>query len=320
MKKYISQTVSIVTLASLVAACGGGGGSSSGARNRGGAPGTPGTRVNEEAVTDGSNIQGSYKAVFSTLNPQVNGTVPGSLTILRKEEKLYFYLRLFAGKPQTWHPQNIYLGSRCPTAADDTNGDGYIDINEGNKVWGNVLVPLDHEPTTQRGGRNFYPMSDLSGSYFYERIVNFNSFFADLKAADPTPEDNISKLAPTEGLSLIGKVVVVQGVDAATILPETVGTAGRYRNFQTLPVVCGVIQKSDEAPGNPDATEIPGEVGSAEEWTDAPAPADEIDLGTGREAPTPAPATNNNEADRDGADSDDGGGEDPQSPEQPGLI
>ena len=204
-------------------------------------------------------LTGLYKADFMTLNSHLNGTLPGSATVLLKDDKIFFYLRLFAGKPRAWHQQAIRLGNRCPEKKDDTNGDGFIDINEADRVWGNIITPLDSDPGTQNSGRNFYPLGDLSGSYWYERIVNTQRFMTDLQSTDTNPEDNIVKIPSDQVFDFENKIVSILGIDEKTPLPETVATQGNKRAFQNLPIACGVIKKVYTAPGAMD-TGIPGPI------------------------------------------------------------
>ncbi len=213
---------------------------------------------------NGENINGLYMAKFFTMNPGVNGTLPGSATLQRQDDKFYAYIRLFGGAPNAWHQQNVHVGSRCPNAGDDTNGDGYIDIEEGNKVWGEVLLPLDSNIASQAAGKNIFPIADASGTYFYERVTNFNHMFDDLKSSDKNLEDNISKLSPDQGLDFKGKVVVVHGTAETVIYPDTVATAGRFMAHQTLPIACGVFTKVTSIPGQIEGEEIPGPVGDVE--------------------------------------------------------
>lgn len=268
MKSISLKVLTSLTALTLLASCGGGGGGGGGSKSGG-------AIQEEQARTDGGNIEGHYLATFTTLNPQVNGTIPGSASMVRKDDKIYAYIRLFAGGPKAWHKQNIYTG-RCPTAGDDTNGDGFVDINEAEAVLGNILVPLDSDISSQRAGRNFFPLGDLSGSYFYERITNFERFFRDLRSADTEPNDNIVKLGAEEGLSFEGKPVLIQGTVDTIVYPETVGTKGRYRPFQTLPIVCGVFQKVTTTPGTPDDGQIPGPVAPVEDGQDRPLPEDQL--------------------------------------------
>lgn len=218
---------------------------------------------------NGSNIRGLYMAKFFTINPGVNGTLPGSATIQRQEDKFFAYVRLFGGAPNAWHQQNIYEGSRCPNAGDDLNKDGYIDIEEGNKVWGKILIPLDSNIGSQSAGKNIYPVADASGSYFYERVTSFEKLFNDLKSEDKNFEDNVAKLLPEEGLDIEGRVVVIQGTADTVIYPETVASQDNRPPHLTLPIACGVFSPVTKIPGTPQSGEVPGEVDDVQEG-DAP--------------------------------------------------
>lgn len=289
MKTIASKIVSSVTLLSLLAAgCGRKTSSdkaSSPAAQGENTPATPATTATPATSTeetaspavavDGSNINGYYLATFITMNPHVNGTLPGSATFYRKEDRLHAYLRLFAGSPKAWHQQKVYTGTRCPSMADDTNADGYIDIIEAEAVVGKVLIPLDADLTTQNSGRNFYPVGDPSGSYHYERVVSFNRFLQDLKSDDKNLEDNVVKLAADEPLILEGKIIMIQGTAETVEYPETVASSNRHLPFQTLPIACGIFKKADIAPGSPDDEVIPGPVADVIEGQDRPAPDEE---------------------------------------------
>lgn len=276
--KYISRKVlSSLAILSLIVSCGQDSGDSS--------SGTGGSEVarpleEEYAPVDGSNIQGHYQAKFITLNPHVNGTIPGSANFLRKDDKLFAYVRLFAGGVKAWHMQHVYTGNRCPTMDDDTNGDGFIDINEAEAVLGKILIPLDADISSQMAGRRFFPLGDLSGYYHYERVTSFRRFLADLQAPDKDLDDDIVKLPPGEGLRLVGKTVLIQGVAESVEFPETVGTKGRYRPYQTFPIACGVFQKIEEEPGEPYTDNgAPDPVAEVEEGQDRPANDDIPDSG-----------------------------------------
>lgn len=184
-----------------------------------------------------------YLAQFTTLNPQVNGTLSGSVTMYKKDDKVVAYTRLFAGPPEMWHMQNIYTGSRCPEQKDDLNMDGYLDINETAKVVKNIIIPLDGDINTQLDGLNLFPLADIYGSYFYEKEGRYSTMLKDLKAADPDPTDNIVKLGKNEKLNFEGKVVLLQGASKDFAFPESVGTYGEVPVFKSLPIACGVIKK-----------------------------------------------------------------------------
>jgi hypothetical protein len=220
---------------------------------------------------DGSNIQGHYQAKFITLNPHINGTIPGSANFYRKDETFYAFVRLFAGGIKAWHMQNVYTGNRCPAVSDDTNQDGFIDIKEAEVVLGKIIIPLDSDISTQSSGKNFFPMADMSGNYQYERVTNFKRFLKDLQSKDNDSNDDVVKLPSNQGLNLIGKTVMIQGISETVELPETVFTKGRHPSFKTLPVVCGIFEKIEQIPGVPYILdEIPGPVGDVADNEDPP--------------------------------------------------
>lgn len=267
MKKHTTKIVTALAVLSLAAGCGND--SSSSGKNSGSKP-----QLQEEEATplDGSNIQGHYQAKFITLNPHVNGTIPGSANFYRQDDKLFAYVRLFAGGVKAWHMQHVYEGSRCPTINDDSNGDGFIDIQEAEAVVGKILIPMDSDITTQSSGRRFFPLADLSGYYHYERITSFKRFLNDLMDADNDPTDDVAKLPPGEGLRITGRVFMVLGVAETIDLPETVATKERRRAFQTLPIACGVFEKVETTPGSAYVQdEIPGPVAEVEPGQDRPA-------------------------------------------------
>lgn len=252
----------------------------------GSSAGMPVEREEKEILPlDGSNIQGIYLAKFTTLNPHINGTLPGSTTVMRTEDKFYAYVRLFAGAPEAWHQQNIHIGLRCPTLNDDLNKDGFLDIEEVRQVVGEVLIPLDANITSQAAGKNIYPVADASGSYFYERITSFDRMFADLKSDDKNLTDEIAKIAPEEGLKIEGKVVIIQGAGETAEIPLTVATTPRRLPHQTLPIACGIFKKVTKTPGDLLDEEIPGPVD--ENGGTEPQPTPEVDEETDRPLPPP---------------------------------
>ena len=266
MKKMSSPILIALTLIPLISSCG---------------KSESGNKVSRAAFPDSdeSTIDGQYRATFETLNPHINGTIPGSLTFFRKEDRLITFVRLFAGQPKAWHQQGVYLGRRCPNLGDDTNRDGIIDIVEAMQVVGKMIIPLDSNMNTQASGRGLYPLGDLSGYYHYERVSSFRRLFDDLRSEDLDTDDHIAKLAPDEKFSFERRVVMVQGVVEETILPETVAGLGKRQPFQTLPITCGIIYKVTETPGTPNTDVIPGPVGEVIDGQDQPAPGEEDPTG-----------------------------------------
>jgi hypothetical protein len=289
MKKLVNNALIALTIIPLLGACGK-------SESDGGEEGRQNLPQEEEDGT-GSSLEGHFKGTFITLNAHVNGTIPGSITMVRDGDKLMTYARLFAGKPKAWHQQAIHLGNRCPTMSDDSNQDGFIDINEALAVVGDIIIPLDTNMNTQAAGKNFYPLGDLSGYYHYERIASFKRLYDDLYEVDKDLTDHVAKLTADQKFGFTGRVFMVQGVDEATALPETVGTLNRRRAFQSLPIVCAVIGKStDAAVGTPDTGEIPGPVAEVQEGQDQPAPYEDDTTG-GATGGTVSGSTGTNESD-----------------------
>lgn len=229
------------------------------------------------AAATGDNIQGRYAAHFTTLNPHVNGNIPGSAIVVREENKLRMFVRFSLGSPNAAHFQNIHMGKRCPQfPQDDTNGDGYIDIQEALAVVGPIIVPLDADISSQRSSNRFWPKAFADGSYTWNETTSFKHFWNDLKAKDWDEKDDIVKLAEDQGLAITGKVVLIQGINAekGKELPDTVASHKRYPAYVTLPVTCGIFMPEAQPEGTQYVDEIPAEIGTApvEPDQDRPAP------------------------------------------------
>jgi len=281
MKTIFMNVVTTVLLGFLITSCGRS--SDSNNTSLSGAEEEQAEENQVPATVDGSNIQGRYLAKFTTLNSHVVGTIPGSAQFLREDNQLSAFVRLFAGSPSIAHFQNVHSGSRCPTLDDDTNGDGFLDIQETMNVVGPVIIPLDWDIGSQLSANRSWPKAFPNGSYEYTQVTSFNRFWNDLTSEDRNTEDNIAKIAPDEGFSFEGKVVIIQGVDETKTLPETVAGFQQWKNFQTLPIACGIFTPYTEDPGVVYQEEsIPGPVAPVEEGQDRPAgPGEGEDPGTG---------------------------------------
>ena len=135
------------------------------------------------------------------------------------------------------HIQFVGNGLRCPTASDDINADGNIDIQEGMAAFGNVLFALDTTLTINEAGlAGEFP---LGVGYSYSETGVFSTIENSLR---PTPGDNFTaSLAAGETFDPEGMPVVVLGVDR--ILPRTVATLPGFVESETLPVACGILQR-----------------------------------------------------------------------------
>jgi hypothetical protein len=233
MKNNIFFLISL----SLFAACSGGGGSK--------ANSTPHTSQESQTL---ENPDGHYLAAFEPINSQT-GSVLGALTLLKEGDKFMADIRLNNGHPGVVHRQNIYIGTSCPSKEMDVNQDGFIDIIEARPSVESILIPLDGDLNSQLGASDYWPISDQYGSYWWGKTGSYLSLMQDLWKSDENADDNLVKLNKDQLLTLVGKVVLIQGVAETTMLPDTVATMGRFNKFQTLPVACARITFVSKAPG-----------------------------------------------------------------------
>lgn len=162
--------------------------------------------------------EGVFRAVLNSLNPEVSSAVaPAQVRI----EGDIFEVEMFPGSlGVAEHAQHIHAGKRCPSEADDTNNDGVIDVNEAEAVYGNVLVPLDSDLSTDGG------TFSSDNSYVYQESASLSQMLANL---------NLDTLNP-EGL-----VMDIHGVPESTELPPTV-----QGSKADLPVACGTLLRVED--------------------------------------------------------------------------
>lgn len=243
------NTKNILTLAfstAILTSCGGGGGGG------GSATGTS-TQPLETELT------GIYQGILSPLNKTLSGHLNGSVTIIRDKDDVVIDVRIASGPVSTIHSQNIHIGDRCPTEADDTNGDGYVDGEEASAIVKEILIPLDDDISSQWMGLGTFPVTDEFGYYFWSRAAPYQKMMADLRDVDINLKDEYVKIGADKALTMIGKVVLIRGVPDATPLPETVQGHGRLSPQAGLPIACAPIKRIGSVPGviDPDRTDIP---------------------------------------------------------------
>lgn len=198
---------------------------------------------------------GTYQAFLSPVNKTVSGHLNGTVALVREKDDLTIEVRLSGGPLSVLHTQSIHVGDRCPTEADDLNGDGYVDGEEGALVYQEIIIPLDDDIGSQRMGLGSYPVSDQYGYYLWGRTTLFEKIMEDLREEDINLRDDYVKLDSNKSLTMIGKVAVILGVPQTTVLPETVLGRGRMTSHQALPVACGVIRRLGTIPGQVDTDE-----------------------------------------------------------------
>lgn len=231
--------ISLIVSSGILIGCSKGGGS--------------GTKVEgEKAEPLETEMFGTYQAYLSPVNKKVSGHLNGTVALVREKEDLTIEVRFSGGPLSVLHTQSIHVGDRCPTDADDLNGDGFVDGEEGALVYKEIIIPLDDDISSQRMGGGIYPVTDEYGYYLWGRTTPFEKLMEDLREEDINLRDDYAKLDSNKSLTMIGKVAVILGVPQTTVLPETVLGRGRMTPHQALPVACGVIRRLGTIPGRID--------------------------------------------------------------------
>jgi hypothetical protein len=187
--------------------------------------------------------QGIYRATLGPLNGSVAGSPSGTATFTIIGDEVVANVDMEGVPADITHAQHVHLADSCPTAAADTNGDGFVDVLEGVPAYGPILVPLDGDIESQSAGMNGFPSADSDGSYNWTETGSLSRMLEDLRAEDENPEDATAKLPEGEQLNLAGRHVVIHGVPQSTTLPDSVATIGDLPAHATLPIACGVIER-----------------------------------------------------------------------------
>ena len=93
-----------------------------------------------------------YRAEIQPLNAEKIGTAAhGYVEFLQEEEELKIKLEMFDTPANIQHWEHFHgfpdgREAQVPTLAQDSNGDGWIDLPETESVSGTTMVPLDNAP------------------------------------------------------------------------------------------------------------------------------------------------------------------------------
>lgn len=193
----------------------------------------------ETLVARAANADVTYKAELSPLNEKTSGfTASGEATFAISRDRLTIRVTAKGVPPSMEHLQHFHgfakgdRISRCPTAGDDKNGDGIIDIVETEPVAGTTMAPFDADPVGMSAVNDTFPRAGADGSYSYEKTVSLKA----LEAA-------FTKKFPGQQLDLDRRVVFLHGVPASTKLPATVASLDHIPAQVVLPIACGAIKK-----------------------------------------------------------------------------
>ena len=136
-------------------------------------------------VARAANADVTYKAEPSSLNKKTTGSkASGEATFTISGDRLTIRVTAKGVAPNIEHLQHLHgfaksdRKSRCPTARDDKNGDGIIDMVETEPVAGTTMVPFHDEPVSMAIVNDTYPTANEDGSYSYEKTVSLKALEA----------------------------------------------------------------------------------------------------------------------------------------------
>lgn len=184
--------------------------------------------------------EGLYRAVLRPLNTRVYGMIPSGMANVSITGDNFDMKIVMDDAPRVVHRQHIHLGGSCPEPSADSNGDGYVDIQETTHKVGPAIVPLDSDLSSQSLGNNIFPAGD---AYTYHESTSLSKMMDDLKAQDSNPDDSVIKLSAEDDLNLAGRVIIISGAPELTPLPPTVASNEGLPAQKTLPIACGVIER-----------------------------------------------------------------------------
>ncbi len=124
-------------------------------------------------------------------------------------------------------------GTRANAA--DTNSDGFVDIVEAMAAGGDVLLPLDDDPSNQ--DMDTFGRSDSSGRLTYSETVPLKDVMDAISGTDDDANDHIAKISGSSA-DWASYIVEIHGVADDTSLPDTVQTEDGKSKQETLPVAC----------------------------------------------------------------------------------
>ncbi len=178
-----------------------------------------------------------YIAKLAPLNAEKIGTsASGTAELQVADGKLTVSIDVKGLTPGLMHLQHFHgfadgKDAVCPTAKEDTNGDGYIDLIETEPVAGTTMLPFHAHPATLEIPNDTYPIADKNGAAQYRHSDSVAELEKALKDKFKAP-----------ALDLAKRVIFVHGVASDAKFPESVKSLPGVPAQVTIPVACGKIE------------------------------------------------------------------------------
>jgi hypothetical protein len=190
------------------------------------------------AAGPGNHSQSEYVAHLHPMNSTVTGLqTKGEARFSVVGDKLTISVKVHGLPPSIVHWQHFHgfadnRAATCPSAADDANSDGIIDLIETESTAGTTMVPFTNDPVAMNVAHGTYPRASDTGTYTYRQTVSLTG----LAAA-------FAKAFNDQTLDLDRRVVFIHGVMPSNKLPASVASLGPIPADVTLPIACGRIER-----------------------------------------------------------------------------
>lgn len=177
----------------------------------------------------------------SDLTPLNGSGVNGTANLTLNKNELTVRIEARGLEPDVTHLMHIHgiiaetghpAVSTLPTTANDTDGDGFIEMAEGLPAYGPVLLPLTSPPG---GATADYPTAPGG-------IINFEQIYQLPDLGIYADDFSVAELLPLTWREIVLHGMTVEGTAGAGTAGEVNGTAG-YK--QILPVAAGLITVAD---------------------------------------------------------------------------
>lgn len=190
------------------------------------------------AADVGRHSQPVYVAHLHPMNDAVTGLQTiGEARFSIVGDKLTISIKAHGLPPNIIHWQHFHgfadnRAASCPSAADDANGDGIIDLIETEAKAGTTMVPFTNDPISMDIANGTYPKAAAGGTYTYRQTVSLTGL-----------TEAFAKAFNSQTLDLDRRVVFIHGALPGSKLPASVASIGPIPADVTLPIACGRIER-----------------------------------------------------------------------------
>lgn len=192
------------------------------------------------ARQEGEGPEEVYRAEIRPLNTDITKRNPRGTALFEVyKEEVVVTVSLRDVAPGITHMQHLHgfvdgRTAQCPASDADVNNDGAIDLVETEAVMGRTLIPLHDEPA-HLAIQGAYPRAGQDGVLSYTQRIPRDHLASALKSKHGLEE-----------MELEDMVVVIHGVEPATLLPPSVKTLPGVASQATLPIACGSLEEVED--------------------------------------------------------------------------